>query len=49
MSVTKPLPASQTRIHTGLDVKFHFEADANLDILFSKQQVNKLQEIVAST
>jgi hypothetical protein len=39
MTVTKPLPASQTRLHTGLDFKFHFEVDANLDILFSKKQV----------
>jgi len=40
MVATKPLPPGQTRLHTGLDVKFHFNVDATLDILFSKDQVS---------
>lgn len=41
MVATKPLPPGQTRLHTGLDVKFHFDVDATLDILFSKDQVRR--------
>ena len=36
---TKPLVAGQKRVHTGLDVKFSFDCDATLDILFSKNRV----------
>ncbi|EDO37198.1 predicted protein, partial [Nematostella vectensis] len=38
MAVTKPLVPGQLRIHTGLDIKFDFENEASLDILFSKNQ-----------
>ncbi|XP_068720760.1 bridge-like lipid transfer protein family member 1 [Montipora capricornis] len=38
---SKPLVAGQKRVHTGLDVKFVFECDATLDILFSKNRVTK--------
>ena len=36
---TKPLVPGQKRVHTGLDVKFAFECDTTLDILFSKNRV----------
>lgn len=36
---TKPLVPGQKRVHTGLDVKFSFECDTTLDILFSKNRV----------
>ena len=36
---TKPLVPGQKRVHTGMDVKFSFDCDATLDILFSKNRV----------
>ena len=39
LSTTKPLEPGQRRVHTGLDVKFTFECDTTLDILFSKNRV----------
>ena len=40
IQVTKPLVPGQRRVHTGLDVKFDFECDSTLDILFSKNRVS---------
>lgn len=40
MPATKPLAPGQKRLHTGLDVKFDFECEATLDILFSKKRVS---------
>ena len=39
IQATKPLVPGQRRVHTGLDVKFDFECDSTLDILFSKNRV----------
>ncbi|XP_022799728.1 uncharacterized protein KIAA1109-like isoform X2 [Stylophora pistillata] len=41
IQATKPLVPGQRRVHTGLDVKFDFECDSTLDILFSKKRVTK--------
>ena len=51
MLATKPLTPGQRRIHTGLDVKFDFECNSTMDILFSKNRVgtnsqNRIQESV---
>ena len=40
IQATKPLVPGQRRVHTGLDVKFDFECDSTLDILFSKNRVH---------
>ena len=39
IQTTKPLVPGQRRVHTGIDVKFDFECDTTLDILFSKNRV----------
>jgi hypothetical protein len=38
--VSKAIAPGQRREHSGLDIRFDFDCDSTVDILFTKDQVN---------
>lgn len=38
--MSKALAPGQRREHSGLDIRFDFQCDSTLDLLFTKDQVN---------